>query len=159
MQAGIMSNMGCLALCNAVQFSKKCSTVSSSVLHNKHVGCIVRGKALPTRLTMCSLCILAICNFSYFSYWFRGRNSGFIAPVLCHCILVTSISFWLNAALLHWWMYVPVTSFNFVVFRGISRALPIVRSTKCILPYRLSPTFRYSRLVYNNALLRILLDQ
>ena len=80
-----MYNMGCLALCKAVQFSRKCSTVSSSGLHSKHVG---------------------------------------------------SIWFWLNAALLHWRMYVPVTSFNFVVIRGISRALPIIRSTECLAPYR-----------------------
>ena len=28
------------------------------------------GKELLTRLTMCSLCILTICNFSYFLIWF-----------------------------------------------------------------------------------------
>ena len=28
------------------------------------------GKELHTRLTMCSLCILTICNFSYFPFWF-----------------------------------------------------------------------------------------
>ena len=28
------------------------------------------GKELSTRLTVCSLCILTICNFSYFSFWF-----------------------------------------------------------------------------------------
>ena len=26
------------------------------------------GKELPTRLTMCSLCIVTICNFSYFPF-------------------------------------------------------------------------------------------
>ena len=28
------------------------------------------GKVLPTRLTICSNCILNICNFSYFPFWF-----------------------------------------------------------------------------------------
>ena len=28
------------------------------------------GKKLLTRLTICSLCILTICNFSYFPFWF-----------------------------------------------------------------------------------------
>ena len=34
------------------------------------------GKEMLTRLTICSLCILTICNFSYFPFWFRGRNLG-----------------------------------------------------------------------------------
>ena len=29
------------------------------------------GKWLLTRLTICSLCILTICNFSYFLSWFE----------------------------------------------------------------------------------------
>ena len=28
------------------------------------------GKELLPRLTICSLCILTICNFSYFPFWF-----------------------------------------------------------------------------------------
>ena len=28
------------------------------------------GKKLLTQLTICSLCILTICNFSYFTFWF-----------------------------------------------------------------------------------------
>ena len=28
------------------------------------------GKELLTRLTICSLCILSICNISYFPFWF-----------------------------------------------------------------------------------------
>ena len=28
------------------------------------------GKKLLTRLTICSLCILTICNMSYFPFWF-----------------------------------------------------------------------------------------
>ena len=28
------------------------------------------GKKLLTRLTICSLCILAICNFNYCPFWF-----------------------------------------------------------------------------------------
>ena len=34
------------------------------------------GKKLPTWLTICSLCILTICDFSYFPFWFFGRDSG-----------------------------------------------------------------------------------
>ena len=56
------------------------------------------GKELPIRLTICSLCILTICNFSYFV----GRIRILIASVPGHCILVTSnklcskqIPFWL----------------------------------------------------------------
>ena len=29
------------------------------------------GKKLLTRLTICSLCILTICNISYFPFWFK----------------------------------------------------------------------------------------
>ena len=28
------------------------------------------GKKLLTRLIICSLCIMTICNFSYFPFWF-----------------------------------------------------------------------------------------
>ena len=28
------------------------------------------GKELLPRLTICSLCILTLCNFSYFPFWF-----------------------------------------------------------------------------------------
>ena len=28
------------------------------------------GKELPIMLTICSLCILTICNFRYFPFWF-----------------------------------------------------------------------------------------
>ena len=28
------------------------------------------GKGLLNRLTICSLCILTICNFGYFPFWF-----------------------------------------------------------------------------------------
>ena len=31
---------------------------------------------LLTRLTICSLCILTIGNFSYFPFWFWGQNFG-----------------------------------------------------------------------------------
>ena len=34
------------------------------------------GKELPTRLTICSLCILIICNFSYFPFWFGVRGGS-----------------------------------------------------------------------------------
>ena len=38
------------------------------------------GKKLPTRLTICSLCILTICYFSYFPFWFLGRDLGSDSP-------------------------------------------------------------------------------
>ena len=47
------------------------------------------GKKLPTRLTICSHCILTICSFSYFQFGFEGVIWGLIAPVPGHCILVT----------------------------------------------------------------------
>ena len=28
------------------------------------------GKELPARLTLCSLCIMSICNFKYLPFWF-----------------------------------------------------------------------------------------
>ena len=33
-------------------------------------------KELLTRFTICSVCILTICNFSYFKFWFRGLDLG-----------------------------------------------------------------------------------
>ena len=33
-------------------------------------------KELVMRLTMFSLCIVYICNFGYFPFWFRGRDFG-----------------------------------------------------------------------------------
>ena len=47
------------------------------------------GKELPARLTICSLCILTICNFIFFSFCFHGGILVLIAPVPSHCILVT----------------------------------------------------------------------
>ena len=35
------------------------------------------GKKLLTRLTICSLCILTICNISYFPLWFGWAGFGF----------------------------------------------------------------------------------
>ena len=34
------------------------------------------GKWLLVRLTICSLCVLTICNSSYFPFWFRGLDLG-----------------------------------------------------------------------------------
>ena len=34
-------------------------------------------KEMPTRLTICSLCILNICNFSYFSFLVMRAGFGF----------------------------------------------------------------------------------
>ena len=43
------------------------------------------GKSLLTRLNICSLFILTICNFSYFPFWFEGWIWVLIAsfPGLC----------------------------------------------------------------------------
>ena len=35
------------------------------------------GKELPTRLAICSHCILSICNFIHFPFRFRGRGDVF----------------------------------------------------------------------------------
>ena len=34
------------------------------------------GKELLTRLTICSFCILTICNLSYFPFWVCGLDLG-----------------------------------------------------------------------------------
>ena len=34
------------------------------------------GKELLPRLTICSLCILTLCHFSYFPFWFWGLDLG-----------------------------------------------------------------------------------
>ena len=47
------------------------------------------GKELLARLTICSLCFMIICNFSYFPFWFEGGIWVLIIPVPGHCILVT----------------------------------------------------------------------
>ena len=39
------------------------------------------GKEFLTRLTICSLCIVTICNFSYFPFCFEGWNWVLIASV------------------------------------------------------------------------------
>ena len=41
------------------------------------------GKELLTRLTVFSVCNLSICNFSYFSFWFRERDFGFNCTDSC----------------------------------------------------------------------------
>ena len=40
------------------------------------------GKKLLTRLTIYSVCILPICNFSYFTFWFCGLD---LASVCFSC--------------------------------------------------------------------------
>ena len=49
------------------------------------------GKELLTRLTICSLCMLTICNFSYFPFCFGCRIWVLIASVPGHCCLVTFV--------------------------------------------------------------------
>ena len=47
------------------------------------------GKGLLKRLTVFSLCLMYICNFSYFPFWFRGQDWVLITQVFGHCFLVT----------------------------------------------------------------------
>ena len=47
------------------------------------------GKELPTRLAVCSHCILSICNFSVSRFGFEGGVWFLIAPVSVHCLLVS----------------------------------------------------------------------
>ena len=46
-------------------------------------------KKLLARSTICSLCTLTICNFSYFPLWFEGWILVPIASVPGLCILFT----------------------------------------------------------------------
>ena len=46
------------------------------------------GKELPTRLTICSLCILTICNLDVSCFGFKGVIWVLIAPVPGHFILL-----------------------------------------------------------------------
>ena len=46
------------------------------------------GKTLLTWVTIYSLCILTICNNSYFSFWFWGVDLGLIALVPDLCIIL-----------------------------------------------------------------------
>ena len=46
-------------------------------------------KALLTWLTVYSLCILTICNFGCFPFWFRGPGVVLLAPVPGHCLHLT----------------------------------------------------------------------
>ena len=47
------------------------------------------GKWLLARLAVCSLCVLAICNFSYFPFGFKGWIRVLIASVPDLCIRFT----------------------------------------------------------------------
>ena len=44
-------------------------------------------KELPTRLSVCSPCIMSICNFNYFPFWFDGRILHLIVPVIAYFLL------------------------------------------------------------------------
>ena len=35
--------------------------------------CMFRGRAFVMRLTVCSLCIMSVCKFGYFPFWFRAQ--------------------------------------------------------------------------------------
>ena len=47
------------------------------------------GKKLP-RLTICSLCIMSICCYSYFPFWFQRQDFCSDCPVPGHYILFKS---------------------------------------------------------------------
>ena len=48
------------------------------------------GKQLPARLTICSHCILSICNIYLFPvFGFKSRICLLIAPVPVHCFSIT----------------------------------------------------------------------
>ena len=47
------------------------------------------GNKLVTRLAICSLCILLICNLSCFPSWFKGWIWVLIVSVPGLCILIT----------------------------------------------------------------------
>ena len=46
------------------------------------------GKELPARLTLCSLCIMSICNLVIPLFGFEGSIWVLIAPVPGHCLLL-----------------------------------------------------------------------
>ena len=46
------------------------------------------GKKLPTRLAVCSHCILSIFNLTNFPFWFVRGVCFFIVPVPVHCLIV-----------------------------------------------------------------------
>ena len=54
------------------------------------------GKSLPTRLAICSHCILSICKYLFISrFGFKSGICLLIAPVPVHCFSIT-FSFFLN---------------------------------------------------------------
>ena len=60
----------------------------SRLLTNHHLG-----KDLTQQmLTASPLCIMSICHFSYFQFWFSGRIWVLNATVPGHCLLVTFAS-------------------------------------------------------------------
>ena len=63
-----------------------------------------------------------------------SRKCLIVSSPFLHNKQVESIAFWLKAARLLWSMYVPVTSFSFVLIRRISLAFPIVCITGCRWP-------------------------
>ena len=50
------------------------------------------GIELLTQFTICSLYIMSICNFSYFSLCFEGGTLVLIASVPDHCVPFTFYS-------------------------------------------------------------------
>ena len=57
------------------------------------------GKELLTRLTMCSLCILTICNFSYFSFPVLILRAGFWFCLLHFLVFAYFLlGYWIRSA-------------------------------------------------------------
>ena len=67
------------------------------------------GKELPARLTLCFLCIMSFCNFSYFPFCFEGRIWVLIAPVPGHCLLVVDL---LNGSTGQWFRTTVQNAFS-----------------------------------------------
>ena len=63
-----------------------------------------------------------------------SRKCLIVSSPFLHNKQVGSIAFWLKAARLLWSMYIPVTSFSFVLIRGISLAFQIVCIIGCRWP-------------------------
>ena len=43
-------------------------------------------RTVPVHLTVCSLCIMSICNFGFSLFGFKGDTLGLIAPAPGHCL-------------------------------------------------------------------------
>ena len=73
-----------------------------------------------TRLTICSLCILTICNISYFRFGFEGWSWVLIASVPDLCLLFYLYCFIMAASKYIWIIvYIKTTNTNIFLFKCI----------------------------------------